>query len=227
MRNVAALGKHAPTDAGIPSSPNGTAGAAARESSRSASIHAASAAATGLPPASVDLIVTSPPYANNAIDYMRAHKFSLVWFGWKTADLTRIRAQYVGHDAIAGLRRDSLPSQCEETLVKLADRDYRKALVLRRYFEEMKTVIWEMRRVLKDGRPAVIVVGSSKLRGLDVETHQGLASIGESAGLILAGIGTRRLDRDKRMMPARWGQVQQSQIEERMHKEYVIGLVKP
>lgn len=28
---------------------------------------------------SVDLIVTSPPYANNAIDYMRAHKFSLVW----------------------------------------------------------------------------------------------------------------------------------------------------
>lgn len=28
----------------------------------------------------VDLIVTSPPYAN-AIDYMRAHKFSLVWFG--------------------------------------------------------------------------------------------------------------------------------------------------
>jgi DNA modification methylase len=28
---------------------------------------------------SVDLIVTSPPYASNAIDYMRAHKFSLVW----------------------------------------------------------------------------------------------------------------------------------------------------
>ncbi len=29
---------------------------------------------------SIDLIVTSPPYANNAIDYMRAHKFSLIWF---------------------------------------------------------------------------------------------------------------------------------------------------
>ena len=32
--------------------------------------------------ASVDLIVTSPPYAANAIDYMRAHKFSLVWMGY-------------------------------------------------------------------------------------------------------------------------------------------------
>ncbi|HEY53468.1 MAG TPA: site-specific DNA-methyltransferase, partial [Caldilineae bacterium] len=31
---------------------------------------------------SIDLIVTSPPYASNAIDYMRAHKFSLVWMGY-------------------------------------------------------------------------------------------------------------------------------------------------
>ncbi|MGC9522680.1 MAG: hypothetical protein ACP5HG_12470, partial [Anaerolineae bacterium] len=29
----------------------------------------------------VDLIVTSPPYPAYAIDYMRAHKFSLVWLG--------------------------------------------------------------------------------------------------------------------------------------------------
>lgn len=34
-----------------------------------------------LPDDSVDLIVTSPPYAANAIDYMRAHKFSLMWSG--------------------------------------------------------------------------------------------------------------------------------------------------
>ena len=225
-RNVAALGKRDSIGLTMPSFVYGADGDAVQQALPSASIHATSAADTGLPPASVDLIVTSPPYANNAIDYMRAHKFSLVWFGWKIADLSQIRAQYVGHDAVAGLRRDGLPSQCEETLVKLANRDDRKSLVLRRYFEEMKTVIWEMRRVLKGGRPAVIVVGSSKLRGLDVETHKGIAAIGESAGFVLAGIGTRLLDRDKRMMPARWGQLQRSQIEERMHKEYVIGLVK-
>ncbi len=225
QRNVAAFAKNKLTDNMIPSRLSGA--GEARVSAPFISIHAASAADTGLPPASVDLIVTSPPYANNAIDYMRAHKFSLVWFDWKIADLARIRAQYVGHDAIAGLRCDGLPSQCEETLAKLAERDERKALVLRRYFEEMKTVIWEMLRVLKRGRPVVIVVGSSRLRGLDVETHKGLAAIGENAGFILAGIGTRLLDRDKRMMPARWGRLQQSQIEERMYKEYVLGFVKP
>ncbi len=226
-RNVAAFGSDESIDAAMPFCLNGAGESGPPDSSPSVSIHAASAADTGLPDASIDLIVTSPPYANNAIDYMRAHKFSLVWFGWKIADLGRLRAQYVGHDAIAGLRRDELPDQCEETLDRLADRDEKKALVLRRYFQEMSTVITEMRRVLKEGRPAVIVVGSSTLRGLDVETHKGLAAIGEDVGLVLAGIGTRLLDRDKRMMPARWGRRRHSQIEERMHKEYVIGLVKP
>ena len=41
-----------------------------------------------LPDCSVDLIVTSPPYASNAIDYMRAHKFSLVWLGYQVDNLT-------------------------------------------------------------------------------------------------------------------------------------------
>ncbi len=226
-RNVAALASSKSTEGTIPFCLNGVGETDLRESPPSASIHATSAAETGLPAGSIDLIVTSPPYANNAIDYMRAHKFSLVWFGWKITDLSRLRARYLGHDAIAGLSCEELPDQCEETLTRLADRDDRKALVLRRYFEEMRAVISEMWRVLKAGSPAVIVVGSSTLRGLDVETHKGLAAIGEDAGLVLAGIGARLLDRDKRMMPARWGRRQHSQIEERMHKEYVIGLVKP
>ena len=205
---------------------DGTEGANPNDSDYSVSIRAASADRTGLPSDSIDLIVTSPPYANNAIDYMRAHKFSLVWFGWKINDLTRIRSQYLGHDAISGVKYANLPDQCEKTLKVLAESDTRKALTLRRYFGEMSAVIAEMRRVLKEGRAAVIVVGTSNLRGIDVETHKGLAAIGESVGFDLAGIGVRRLDRDRRMMPARWGNRRHSQIEERIHEEYVIGMVK-
>jgi hypothetical protein len=196
-------------------------------SSCPASIFAAGADNTGLSAESIDLIVTSPPYANNAIDYMRAHKFSLVWFGWKITDLTRVRAQYLGHDAASAVKYNNLPDQCEKTLAELAALDSKKAATLRRYFGEMSSVIAEMQRVLKKGKAAVIVVGTSNLRGVDVETHRGLAAIGESSGFDLAGIGVRRLDRDKRMMPARWGNRRHSQIEERMHEEYVIGIVKP
>ena len=157
---------------------------------------------------------------------MRAHKFSLVWFGWNIDALSRIRAQYLGHDAVGAIQFNGLPRQCETTLTQLTERDAKKAAALRRYFGEMFAVIEEMWRVLKKGKPAVIVVGTSNLRGLDVETHKGLAALGEKVGFELAGIGVRRLDRDKRMMPARWGSQRHSQIEERMHQEYVIGLIK-
>lgn len=190
-------------------------------------LRVANADKTGIPSSSIDLIVTSPPYANNAIDYMRAHKFSLVWFGWKIEDLTKIRARYLGHDATNGAHFEHLPRQCEKTLTRLVDLDYKKAAALRRYFGEMSAVINEMKRVLKRGRVAVIVVGTSNLSGIDVETQKGLAAIGEDVGFDLAGIGIRRLDRDRRMMPARWGKEQHSQIEKRMHEEYVIGLLKP
>ena len=190
-------------------------------------IKEAGANKTGLRAASVDLIVTSPPYANNAIDYMRAHKFSLVWFGWKIGDLAKLRARYLGHDAANGARFDRLPPQCEKMAAKLSARSPQKAAALRRYFGEMSAVVVEMRRVLKKGKAAVIVVGASNLSGVEIETQKGLAAVGEAAGLDLAGIGVRRLDRDKRMMPARWSDARGSQIEERMHEEFVIGLTKP
>ena len=196
-------------------------------SSCRADVFEAAADNTGLPAESVDLIVTSPPYANNAIDYMRAHKFSLVWLGWQIDELTNIRKQYLGHDALGEKSYASLPGQCESTLAALGQVDEKKSAVLRRYFGEMRAVIQEMHRVLKQEKAAVIVVGTSVLRGIDVETHKGLAAIGENVGFSLEGIGVRRLDRDKRMMPARWGKARKSQIEERMHEEYVIGLRKP
>ncbi len=191
-----------------------------------ARILAASAADTGLPAQSVDLAVTSPPYANNAIDYMRAHKFSLVWLGWKIGDLTGIRARCLGHEAKTQRTWSGLPEQCERTIRRLADADRRKAAALRRYFGEMSAVVAEMHRVLKPGKAAIVVVGSSSLRGIDVETHKGIAALGVAAGFQLAHIGARRLDRDKRMMPARWSKNGTSQIEQRMHEEHVIGLLK-
>ena len=169
--------------------------------------------------------MTSPPYANNAIDYMRAHKFSLVWLGHDTTDLTDLRKQYLGHDAMAQRPLPELPGPCEDTLAALARKDRRKSAVLRRYFSEMTSVLSEMKRVLRTDKAALIVVGSSVLRGIDVKTHENLAAIGKDLGFGVAGTGTRQLDRDKRMMPARWGRTAASQIEQRMHDEYVIGLV--
>jgi adenine-specific DNA methylase len=69
----------------------------ARTGKASGRLIVASGDARSLPLAKrrVDLIVTSPPYAN-AIDYMRAHKFSLYWLGLDYDYLTALRKRYIG-----------------------------------------------------------------------------------------------------------------------------------
>ena len=176
----------------------------------------------------VDLVVTSPPYASNAIDYMRAHKFSLVWFGHLLGSLSQLRRQYIGHDAVSGIELVELPDYARQIVASLARVDQKKATVLHRYYSEMTRCLVEMARVLKPGKAAIVVVGSSTMRGMDTRTDVCLGEIGKHVGFELVSIAARELDRDKRMMPARRTHSStRSQIEERMHEEYIIGFLKP
>jgi len=65
------------------------------------------------------------------------------------------------------------------------------------------------------------------MRGKDTQTHTCLADIGRSIGFDVPRIGIRYLDRDRRMMPAGTRVDSESQIQQRMHEEYVIGFYKP
>ena len=178
-----------------------------------------------LPTESIDLIVTSPPYAN-AIDYMRAHKFSLVWFGHTTGALSALRGRYIGSEKFDPRYTEDLAPKAQATVQRLEQRDASKSRILRKYLLEMKEVLSEMNRVLKPGKAAVIVVGPSLMRGLEISTHEYLAEIGETLGFRVAGIQKRKIDRDRRMLPISFGRNGDSMIEQRMHEEFVVGLVK-
>ncbi len=180
----------------------------------------------GLADDSIDLIITSPPYASNAIDYMRAHKFSLVWFGYSIDFLSKKRGEYIGGESIRDFNLHNLPDYPEAIISSLNQKDPKKGHVLRRYYSEMFLSFSEMHRILKPGKAAIIVVGSSKMRGMDTETAKCLGEIGKKVGFDLVGISERNLDRNKRMMPARMDGPSETQIEERMHKEYIIGFYK-
>lgn len=178
-----------------------------------------------LPTESIDLIVTSPPYAN-AIDYMRAHKFSLVWFGHTTGALSALRGRYIGSEKFNPQYSEDLAPKAQAAVERLEQKDASKARVLRKYLLEMKEVFSEMNRILKPGKAAVIVVGPSLMRGLEILTHEYLAEIGETLGFRVAGIQKRNIDRDRRMLPVSFGRNGDSMIEQRMHEEFVVGLVK-
>ncbi len=175
----------------------------------------------------VDLIITSPPYASNAIDYMRAHKFSLVWFGHKISALSQLRSKYIGSEVTKGFEFELLPPATNQVIAQVASLDAKKGMVLSRYYSEMICVLSEMYRVLKPGKAAIVVVGSSNMRGIDTATHTCLTEIGQHIGFEVPHIGVRQLDRNRRMLPVTHGRNHESQIENRMHEEYVIGFYKP
>ena len=89
----------------------------------------------------------------------------------------------------------------------------------------MSEAMKEMYRVLKHGTACVIIVATSVLSGLDVETHLCLAEIGRTHGFDLVHIGKRNIDRNKRMLPTSNNKTN-SQIETRMHNEYILGFWK-
>ena len=201
-----------------------------------------------LPDYSVDLIVTSPPYAN-ALDYMRAHKFSLAWLGEPIPNLTGLRARYIGSESggqkPGGQRSGGsgagtvlaadLPASVRAVVDQLSAKDAPKSRVLQRYFADMSAAIGEMARVLRPGAAAIIVVGPSTMRGMLIPTHQCLADLASCAGLAVVAVAPRNLDRDRRMMPARNPEGAAARagsgnaaagIEGRMHTEYIIGAVK-
>jgi hypothetical protein len=158
---------------------------------------------------------------------MRAHKFSLVWLGHNIGDLGQRRKEYIGGEAVQDVAFEQLPDVASVTVNEIARLDSRKGQVLRRYYSEMKRTLREMHRVLKPGSAAIVVVGSSVMRGQDTRTDQCLANIGKAIGFETPMIGVRNLDRNRRMLPAGMQVDHESQIQQRMHQEYVIGFYKP
>jgi DNA modification methylase len=189
--------------------------------------------------ASVDLVFTSPPYVN-AIDYPRAHKFSLHWLGdalGVTPEAYRALGRaYIGTDRVPiaeclALARAPVrgPSRLEHTLARLADSaaagphgGRRRAGVVRRYFEDMAAVLAEVGRVLRPGRHAVVVVCPSQIAGVTVETHALLAELAEArteGRLRHVETIPRTLDDAKRQLP-----IVRGRFGPGMRTEYVVVL---
>ncbi|HEU4647909.1 MAG TPA: hypothetical protein VFS33_02535 [Gemmatimonadales bacterium] len=198
--------------------------------------------ASGLPPAtilhadarhaplecgSVDVIVTSPPYLN-AIDYLRGHKFSLIWMGRTIADLRGTRAANVGTEI--GLSRQSEElGYVDEVLMNMGDLQRlppRAVRMLRRYVVDLDGVLAEMSRVLREDGRCVMVVGDSNLHKIFVSNSGAITSLGKHHGLELVSRRSRPLPTGRRYLPPPGTLRSGSLLEARMREEVILSLRK-
>lgn len=154
---------------------------------------------TSLEDASVDAIITSPPYLN-AIDYLRGHKLSLVWMGYTAAAVREIRSGSVGAERGIELECNNV-DQIVASLGPIDPLPQAKKKMVRRYANDLYVLMGEIHRVLKPGGSAVFVVGNSCLRGVFIRNSAMVAEACQIAGLHLTKQDERELPAQSRYLP--------------------------
>lgn len=118
------------------------------------------------------LAVTSPPYVTS-YEYADLHQLSVFWFRW-TSNLREFREGFIGRsngvDEEMGREMGSpLAQQIVEQIAQTSPRQAREVAL---YFGEMFECFQEMRRVLRAGGYACIVIGNTHLCDVEVQNAQ-------------------------------------------------------
>lgn len=180
---------------------------------------------------SVDLIFTSPPYCS-ALDYTRAHMFSVgwmdAWLGTSVADYRELGAHYVGSErgrARGHAAADALPPAlgCEavDSIVRALAGDQRRAWIVHRYFADIQRVLAESTRVLRPGKAMVLVVCPSNIRRQAIPTHELFVELARAQrpALEVELLVERKIHDRRRLMP-----YLSDSFGPRMRTEYVLVL---
>ncbi len=143
----------------------------------------------GLDDDSVDMILTSPPYAG-AQKYIRASWLNLYWLNRvELGDIKNLKKRNIG-------REDYKKAEIFEcyTAITAADKVLKaiyqngkkdRAFLVANYLNEMKIALDESCRVLKVGGYMVIVIGNNTVCGQNFDTQDYLTTYLESKGMRL------------------------------------------
>jgi DNA modification methylase len=175
--------------------------------------------------ASIDLILTSPPYLN-AIDYLRGHKLSLVWMGHNIPKIRAIRSDNIGAEVSMGLSSDEIIQEAMSAMANCDLLDNRHLGMIRRYVWDMKRVMKECARVLKENGNAIFVVGDSTIRGVFVKNSEALASVAKHHGLTLISRTTRPIETKRRYLPPPESIKAGGRMQNRMREDVILHFSK-
>jgi DNA modification methylase len=184
------------------------------------------ARSTKLASASVDLVVTSPPYLN-AIDYLRCSKFSLVWMGHSVLDIGELRTRSVGSEAGLGGSYDAGDvSAIIDGLGVRKKMPLRQQAVLARYVSDMHDAVAEVGRVLVPGGSAIYVVGENTVRGTYVRNSAIVSAVADLSGLSLSEQRVRVLPDNRRYLPPPTQRGTSDALHSRMRREVVLSFTR-
>ena len=138
---------------------------------------------------SIDLILTSPPYAG-AQKYIRSSWLNLYWLGTKNReDIRLLKKQNIGREDYhkAEIYRIVTNIKAADDILNSLYNEGKneRAFIVGNYLNEMKSAIDESIRVLKTGGFMIIVIGNNTVCGRPFDTQDYLTTYIISKGLTL------------------------------------------
>jgi len=139
-------------------------------------------------PIGIDLAITSPPYIN-AFDYGRTMRLENLWLATLTEEMLRKKkSQYVGTEKIDSKKEKSeLGILKKSALLKvyydeIVERDEKRALIVKKFFEDMEDNLRCVYNQMNMGGKYVIVIGNSTIRKVNVESWRVIEEIANKMG---------------------------------------------
>jgi DNA modification methylase len=150
--------------------------------------------------ASVDLVVTSPPYLN-AIDYLRAHRMTLVWLGWTLTELRDLRGMTIGAERGLAVPSDELAGLASAAVPRHSELSSRHHGMVLRFIRDIGQLCSSLQRVIKPGGHAVLIVADSQLGGVPIENSAVCMLAAQAHGFELADRQLREIPAHHRYLP--------------------------
>lgn len=139
-------------------------------------------------PVGIDLVITSPPYIN-AFDYGRTMRLENLWMDALTEEeLREKKSRYVGTEKINTKKeKDSLAILERSGLLKkyfyqIVVQDEKRALVVKKFFEDMEENLRAVYRQMNPGSKYIIVIGNSTIRKVVIESWRVIEELANGLG---------------------------------------------
>lgn len=135
-----------------------------------------------------DLAITSPPYIN-AFDYARTMRLENLWLNTMTEnELREKKKDYVGTEIIRVVEEEKNLEILDKSSILhsyyglIFEKDKKRALIVKKFFEDMEDNLKSVYEYLKPGGHYMIVIGNSSIRNVEVESWRVLQQISELVG---------------------------------------------
>jgi len=144
----------------------------------------------------VDLAITSPPYVK-AVDYIYTQMAEYFWigdlFGLATQkEQNSFKRQYIGTKMIYAKEYNDLRlcglKSVDPTIKKIYKKNRKFAYITYKFFQDLRSNLISMHKVLKENAHYVIVVGDCNVAGYPISVHRILMDLAKQEGYSVASL---------------------------------------